>query len=134
MDRLFDRVANSKSRLLAELFDHSCGRRQRQPHLRFLRLSGGDAMEQDYRVSFFKKLVDSTGHPANAWQGVVAVRAINPEAAGTAAKRMFAKSRDVKDWSLRADYEIVEPLPATKQTSKNAQPDSDERLRSRPVL
>jgi hypothetical protein len=74
-------------------------------------------MEQDYCVSFFKKLIDSTGHPVNAWQGVVEVRAISPEAAGTAARRMFAKSKDVLDWSLRADDEVVEPLPASKQSS-----------------
>jgi hypothetical protein len=83
-------------------------------------VTGGKAMKQDYRVSFFKKLVDSTGHPVNACQGVVQVQAVNPESAVNAAKRMFAEFKDVRDWSLRADYEVLELLPVTQQKSRNA--------------
>ena len=77
-------------------------------------------MKQNYRVSFFKRLVDSTGHSVNACQGVVEIGAISRETAIGDAKRTFAELKGVKDWSLRADYEEVKPLPAAKQRSRNA--------------
>jgi hypothetical protein len=82
---------------------------------------GGEAMKQNYRVSFFKQLVDSTGHPFDVCQGVVEVRAISRRAAVDDAKRIFAELKDVKDWSLRADHEGVELLPAAKRKSRHAQ-------------
>jgi hypothetical protein len=74
-------------------------------------------MRQVYRVSFFKKLVDSTGHPFEPCQGVVDIRAIHQERAIKNARLKFAEIKDVCDWSLRADYETVELLPARKRIS-----------------
>jgi uncharacterized protein YfaQ (DUF2300 family) len=82
---------------------------------------GGEAMKQNYRVSFFKQLVDSTGHPFDVCQGVVEVHAISRKAAVDDAKRIFAELKDVKDWSLRADHEGVELLPG-RQTEIKTRP------------
>ena len=48
-------------------------------------------MEQIYRVSFFKQLADSTGHPVDACQGAVEVRAPTEDRAIELARKMFAK-------------------------------------------
>jgi hypothetical protein len=73
-------------------------------------------MRQVYRVSFFKKLVDSTGHPVDACQGVVDIRATSRERAVANARLKFAEIKDVGDWSLRADYENVE-VPLARRTN-----------------
>ena len=67
-------------------------------------------MTQIYRVSFFKNLVDSYGHPVDACQGVVEVRAPSEDRALELARQRFAKLKYVRSWSLRADYEKVELL------------------------
>ncbi len=36
-------------------------------------------MDHSYRISFFKSLVDSTGHPVDACQGIVEVDAADQE-------------------------------------------------------
>jgi hypothetical protein len=77
-------------------------------------------MKQNYRVSFFKRLVDSTGHPFDACQGVVEVRAISTKTAADG-KRIFAELKGVKDWSLRADHESVELIPTTQRREMLAQ-------------
>jgi hypothetical protein len=66
--------------------------------------------KQIYRVSFFKTLTDSTGHPVDACQGVIEVRAPTKDRAIRLAENAFANSKDVLKWSLRADYETVERL------------------------
>jgi hypothetical protein len=60
-----------------------------------------------YRVDFFKKLVDSTGHPFDVPQGIVEVRGDTKSHAIEKARRKFAQIKSVRDWSLRADYEVV---------------------------
>jgi hypothetical protein len=70
-------------------------------------------MLQTYEVSFFKKLVDSTGHPVDAWQGCVAVQAPGRDEAVERARRDFAALKDAAAWSLRADYERVALVPAS---------------------
>jgi hypothetical protein len=70
---------------------------------------------RQYRVSFFKKLVDSTGHPFEPCQGVVDTRALDQELAIENARLKFAEIKDVGDWSLRADYASVELFPARKR-------------------
>ncbi len=77
-------------------------------------------MDPIYRVSFFKKLVDSNGHPVDACQGIVEVHSPDPESAVHGARRKFATLAKVNDWSLRADYEVVEMLPARKRASRSA--------------
>src|SRR5215472_16993601 len=67
-------------------------------------------MKQTYRVSFFKTLTDSTGHPVDACQGVIEVRAPTKDRAIRLAENAFANSKDVLRWWLRADYETVERL------------------------
>lgn len=74
-------------------------------------------MDSIYRVSFFKKLTDSTGHPASPCQGTIDVRASCEEVAIESARRQFAELADVAGWWLRADYEEVELLPARKRAS-----------------
>jgi hypothetical protein len=78
-------------------------------------------MKESYRVSFFKYLVDSTGHPFDVCQGVIEIRAMSREAAVGDARRIFAELKNVKDWSLRADHEDVELVPVTKRRSKLVQ-------------
>jgi hypothetical protein len=72
---------------------------------------------RQYRVSFFKKLVDSTGHPFEPCQGVVDIRAINQERAIENARLKFAEIKDVGDWSLRADRASVQLFPGRKRIS-----------------
>jgi hypothetical protein len=61
-------------------------------------------MEQIYRVSFFKRLVDSSGHPRATEQGAVEVHAVSEDDAIKRARLKFAKIKGVSSWSFRADY------------------------------
>lgn len=65
-------------------------------------------MNQLYRVSFFKRLTDSTGHPVDAPQGIVEVQGDRKSRAIKKARLQFARLKDVAAWSLRADYEKVD--------------------------
>ncbi len=64
-------------------------------------------MVHRYRVSFFKRLADSTGHAVDACQAMVEVAAPNKRQAIEAARLRFAEDAQVGNWSLRADYETV---------------------------
>lgn len=64
-------------------------------------------MKYLYRVSFFKKLADSTGHCVDALQGAVEVEGDRKSRVIGNARRKFAELKDVPVWSLRADYERV---------------------------
>jgi hypothetical protein len=77
-------------------------------------------MADVYRVNFFKKLTDSTGHPVDACQGMVQVRALDQWRALEAARIKFAEVKDVRVWWLRADYESVEVLPDGRRISNSA--------------
>jgi hypothetical protein len=68
-------------------------------------------MKQLYRVSFFKRLTDSTGHQVDAIQGVVEVEGSRKSRAILSARRKFTKIKGVQSWSLRADYERVDVIP-----------------------
>jgi hypothetical protein len=72
-------------------------------------------MQQPYRVTFFKRLVDSTGHPVDAVQGEVELDASNTESAMDDARLAFAERKQVSNWLLRADYMNVELLAAAEQ-------------------
>jgi hypothetical protein len=72
-------------------------------------------MDQVYRVSFFKRLTDSNGHPFDPCQGVVEVRAPSEGCAIEQARLRFAELSEVGEWSLRADYEKVELLASRKR-------------------
>lgn len=65
-------------------------------------------MVRKYRVSFFKRLADSTGHAVDACQATLEVDALNKQLAIEAARRRFAESAQVGKWWLRADYTTVE--------------------------
>ena len=67
-------------------------------------------MERIYRVAFYKRLVDSNGHPVDACQAVLDVRGPNKERAIRDARLRFAELSGVGRWSLRADYETVQAL------------------------
>ena len=69
-------------------------------------------MARTYRVSFFKRLADSTGHTVEACQGSVEIAAPSRPRAIEAARREFAEVGHVGLWSLRADYETAVLLPA----------------------
>ncbi len=77
-------------------------------------------MDQIYRVGFYKRLVDSNGHPVDACQGIVEVRGSSRDRAIADARLQFAKTSGVSNWSLRADYETVEALPKRKRISAAA--------------
>ncbi len=77
-------------------------------------------MDVVYRVSFFKTLVDSTGHRADPCQGIVEVRAATRDAAVENARHRFAELKGIAIWSLYADYDVVEELPARRRISKSA--------------
>ena len=85
-----------------------------------LRFVGENRTSEVYCVSFFKTLTDSTGHAFDACQGAVEVSASTENCAIQAARLRFAKRKDVSTWSLRADYEKAELLPARRRTSSLA--------------
>lgn len=74
-------------------------------------------METIYRVSFFKTLFDSTGHRADPCQGTVEVHGPTRDVALEHARQQFAKLKGIAVWSLYADYDQVEELPARKRVS-----------------
>ena len=80
-------------------------------------------MEKIYYVSFFKNLVDSNGHPATPCQGAVEVRATDHCRAIELARQRFAELKGVADWSMRADYEMVELLASRKRLSQRVRQD-----------
>ena len=77
-------------------------------------------MDPVYRVSFFKRLIDSSGHQADPCQGIVEVHASCADSAIETARPRFAELADVNGWWLRADYEKVELLPLRKRISNSA--------------
>lgn len=77
-------------------------------------------MKPIYRVSFFKRLSDSTGHEIDACQGVVDVQAVSETAAVEMARLQFAELQGVKSWLQRADSEKVECLPLRKKLALKA--------------
>lgn len=62
----------------------------------------------NFTVTFFKHLVDSTGHQFKALQEAIDVRSESQEEALRVAQQHFARHRGILDWSLHADaLEIV---------------------------
>jgi len=76
-------------------------------------------MDHVYRIAFFKRLADSTGHPANPCQGIVEVRASSEDHAIELARERFAELTGVSAWSFRADFEKIELLPTRKRVSNS---------------
>lgn len=76
-------------------------------------------MQQTYHLDFFKTVSDSTGHPVDAWQGAVEVRATNRDTAIELGRRKFAELKDVAAWSLRADYQTVQPVVAVRASARS---------------
>jgi hypothetical protein len=75
-----------------------------------------------YHFKFFKNLLSADGHPFNVLQGTIDVRrSRSPERAMRAAKRRFARARNVSDWTLHAD--AIEPEVENDKT--------DDRLRAK---
>ena len=77
-------------------------------------------MTRPYRVTFFKTLVDSTGHPVDAVQGEVEITARNTQSAIDRARIAFARRKQVSGWLLRADYMNVELLAAADRARASA--------------
>lgn len=71
-----------------------------------------------YRVTFFKKVCDSTGHEFDVLQGAVEVHAESSGSAVQVARREFAKLKDVSQWTMRADHEHAELLPGRKRAQR----------------
>jgi hypothetical protein len=80
---------------------------------------GNIDMTTVYRVHFFKTLFDSTGHRADPCQGIVEVHGETRDHAIANAKLRFAELKGIEDWSLYADYHVVEELPARKRVSRS---------------
>ncbi len=58
-----------------------------------------------YRVSFFKNVLSSDGHPFKCIQRIINVRhARSADRAVQAAKRRYERLRHTRDWKLHADY------------------------------
>ncbi len=74
-------------------------------------------MDNVYQIAFFKRLTDSTGHPAEPCQGVVEVKASSGDRAIELARQRFAELAGVTTWSFRADYEKIKLLPRRKRVS-----------------
>lgn len=75
-------------------------------------------MDPVYRVSFFKVLLNSTGHPFEVLQAMIEVHAPKSDQAGDRAKSKFAELEDVASWSLRADYTRIELLEDRKHVAR----------------
>ena len=75
-------------------------------------------MQGIYRVAFYKRLVDSNGHPVDACQAVLDVCGPNKERAIRDASLRFAELSGVGRWSLRADYETVQALNGAASQTK----------------
>jgi hypothetical protein len=86
-------------------------------------------MKPIYRVSFFKKLTNSTGHLFDVCQGAVEVHTCSPERAVEAARVRFAEINHDRSWNVRADYEKIEFLPTRKRISRAAWRDGVKRSR-----
>ena len=57
-----------------------------------------------YKVSFFKELLSSDGHPFNCLQQAIEIqRARSPEQAVEAAQRRYERLHRVSTWKLHAD-------------------------------
>jgi hypothetical protein len=73
-----------------------------------------------YKVTFFKCLLSSDGHPFKAPQEVIVVRAASVEEAEKRARSRFASLRRIAHWNLHADFaEVVPAMP--KRSSFGAQ-------------
>lgn len=70
----------------------------------------------DYRISFFKNLVSSTGHRFKCLQGEIEVRGSEgPAQAIETASREFELQHGLSDWRFRAD--LVEIASADQARS-----------------
>jgi hypothetical protein len=63
-----------------------------------------------FRVTFFKNLLDGSGHPHDCAQASVEINAPDECAAITKAQRKFAALEEVESWDLRADRYVVQLL------------------------
>jgi hypothetical protein len=71
--------------------------------------------EKLFCVRFLKDLEDSSGHVHKCVQGEVEIAAIDMPRAVEIARLRFAEQTQVPHWTLRADYEVVECLPANPE-------------------
>ena len=65
---------------------------------------------QRFRVKFFKKIADATGHEHKMCQREFDVDAASEGEAMEKAKSLFSSAEHSEDWSLRADVIEVELL------------------------
>jgi hypothetical protein len=64
-----------------------------------------------YRVSFFKNLLSSDGHPLRCLQRTIEIRgARTADRAAMAAERRYERLTGVPDWKLRADLIEMEAV------------------------
>lgn len=75
-------------------------------------------VKQTYRISFFKKLLDSTGHPVDACQASLEIKAASQERAIETARQVFAEESHIPAWFLYADYHTVELLGSSRERSR----------------
>ena len=66
-----------------------------------------------YRVTFFKSLVNSSGHCVKCPQATISVEhAKSIERALTAGKRRIERTKGIQDWALYADLAELEAIDA----------------------
>jgi hypothetical protein len=74
-------------------------------------------MEPVYRVSFFKRLTDSTGHQFETCQSAVEVHACSGETRRGPGQNPFRPAKASKLVDAAADYHKPELLPKRKRVS-----------------
>jgi hypothetical protein len=62
-----------------------------------------------YVITFFKRLVDSEGHPFKTTQAEIELDDSSPQQAVEHAIERFAEARHVHDWTLHADSLEISP-------------------------
>ena len=81
----------------------------------------------DFTVTFFKHLVDSTGHQFKVPQEAIDVRSESQVGALRVAQQNFARHRGISDWSLHADVLEIVVRPGLKVQRSGEQKAHDRR-------
>ncbi|RWM04388.1 MAG: hypothetical protein E5X80_19750 [Mesorhizobium sp.] len=86
-----------------------------------------------YRVTFFKNLVNSSGHRFKCPQGTVEIRrARNLDRAFQAAERRYERQKKIGNWTLYADVAELETVETDGNSLHLVEPASHEHFMASP--
>jgi hypothetical protein len=86
-----------------------------------------------YRVTFFKNLVNSTGHQFKCPQGTIEIRrARNYHRAFQAAERRYERAKKIANWTLYADFAELEAFVADASPRRHVEAASHEHFSAWP--